>query len=257
MVMAGATTHGVLASPTSAAQTEAAVLGGVSGERTETRREGPDTKAADDDATPSLSDAGSTTSADEGQSEEGRDRTKGRPEGDYCSNELKAQATRKRILGEARNGARRVRREDQADPNNFYVTPPLNAYHRRLVHILAETKKLGHVSIELGEGGKRGVAAPLPLRRCEDCETAGGWCLLHAEELVEGKAVIIAPKHLLEREEEAGSVDDEAKKWTAQNQRLLERARWDAERKCPLATAPWGSAETRASRKFGRGPTSA
>ena len=44
-------------------------------------------------------------------------------------NELRAQATHARILGEAENGCRRV----ASGACRFYVTPPINGYYRRLV----------------------------------------------------------------------------------------------------------------------------
>uniref|UniRef100_A0A0D3IZB9 R3H domain-containing protein n=2 Tax=Emiliania huxleyi TaxID=2903 RepID=A0A0D3IZB9_EMIH1 len=58
-------------------------------------------------------------------------------------NELRAQATHARILGEAENGCRRV----ASGACRFYVTPPINGYYRRLVHELAESHNLAHESV--------------------------------------------------------------------------------------------------------------
>ena len=44
-------------------------------------------------------------------------------------NLARAQATRERIVGEAKNGCKRVTN----GASRFYVTPPINAYYRRLV----------------------------------------------------------------------------------------------------------------------------
>jgi len=48
-------------------------------------------------------------------------------------NELRAQATHARILGEAENGCRRV----ASGACRFYVTPPINGSYRRLVTLTA------------------------------------------------------------------------------------------------------------------------
>lgn len=101
-------------------------------------------------------------------------------------NTERAQATHTRIMGEAKNGCRRVSR---GYGNCYYVTPPLNAYYRRLVHQLAEAQGLEHATV--GSVGEVFVDA-FTNRQCEDCNTAGGWCLLCAHHAKPGKAVVVA-----------------------------------------------------------------
>jgi hypothetical protein len=55
----------------------------------------------------------------------------------YLSNEKKAQATHDRIMNEAKNACHRLIKDTSENSSQFYVTPALNSYYRRLVHLLA------------------------------------------------------------------------------------------------------------------------
>lgn len=108
----------------------------------------------------------------------------GRERADYCSNELRAKATHDRIWGEALNGCVRIK----AGAASWYVTPPLNSYYRRKVHLLAEAYHLQHETIP----DVRTVTVDnFTGKTCEDCNTRGGWCMIHASATKEAKTVLI------------------------------------------------------------------
>jgi hypothetical protein len=108
----------------------------------------------------------------------------------YLSNELRAKATRERILGEARNGCNRVL--DGAV--EYYVTPPLNSYYRRLVHVLATEKRLTTESLD-GVGNLSIVNQRWPPPKCQDCATS--FCLVKAEEERAAKSVVVSRAGIL------------------------------------------------------------
>jgi len=108
-------------------------------------------------------------------------------------NQVRAQATHDRIMGEARNGCKRVANGS----SRFFVTPPINSYYRRLVHELAETHQLAHASIaDVGTVFTYNWA-----QHGKQCQSTCPctFCLVGLHHQDGGKAVVIAP---------VGSLDD-------------------------------------------------
>lgn len=131
-------------------------------------------------------------SVDAKAGEEEDENTRKASDPNYLSNELRAQATRERILGEARNGCNRV----LGGAVEYYVTPPLNSYYRRLVHMLATEKRLTTESLD-GVGYVSIVNQRWPPPQCEDCFTFGGWCLMTAEARRAAKSVVVSRAGIL------------------------------------------------------------
>lgn len=129
-------------------------------------------------------------SVDAKAGEEEDENTRKASDPNYLSNELRAQATRERILGEARNGCNRV----LGGAVEYYVTPPLNSYYRRLVHMLATEKRLTTESLD-GVGYASIVNQRWPPPQCEDCFTS--FCLMTAEARRAAKSVVVSRAGIL------------------------------------------------------------
>ena len=141
----------------------------------------------------------------QGESTEG-DATRS-DDNDYCSNQVRAQATHNRILGEAQNQCRRLLHDGAFPP--YYVTPPLNSYYRRLVHQVAQQHRLAHESPAAGALRKQ-APEPVVIPIGQD------WDAVYREVIEPEKAVLIV----------APAVD-------MQNAPLREAARIEASRKAP------------------------
>merc|ERR1711998_111639 len=112
-----------------------------------------------------------------------------RPKNEYCSNVLRHEATRERLLREATRACLLVQR----GATSSYVTPPLNSYHRRLCHQLAELLRLRHETVPaLGDEAKA-VKLIHSLRPCECQSTCPGrWCALSLATAPANKCVVVS-----------------------------------------------------------------
>ena len=155
------------------------------------------------------------------------DVSSGRRRADYCSNELRAKATHDRIWGEALNGCVRIK----SGADSWYVTPPLNSHYRRNVHLLAEAYNLQHETIpNVGTV----TVDDFTGKRCEDCNTRGGWCKINASVTKEAKAVLItAGKSIKNGSSDINGSNGRGQKEPAAPLALIQLARARAAAKCP------------------------
>lgn len=112
-----------------------------------------------------------------------------RPAHEYCSNELRAKATRERILRETGRACLRIK----AGQQKHWLTPPLNSYHRRLCHRLAEACGLCHTTTPPpgDDAGETKATHRTKPRLCgSTCETK--WCELSLDRSPADLCVLIS-----------------------------------------------------------------
>lgn len=128
---------------------------------------------------------------DDGDTTDQEARRRRRPVYEYCSNELRAEATRKRILREAGRACLRI----QAGQHNEWLTPPLNSYHRRLCHQLAEACGLCHTTVPCpgdDEGETKATHRTKPRLCGSTCESK--WCKLSLDQAPANRCVLISKR---------------------------------------------------------------
>ena len=114
--------------------------------------------------------------------------TRRRPDNEYCSNELKQRATRERLIRETGRACLRI----QAGEQKSWLTPPLNAYYRRLCHQLAAACGLSHTTVAApgdADGESKATHRTKPTLCGSTCGTK--WCGLSLDQAPADRCVLI------------------------------------------------------------------